>query len=142
MAGTEVDESIALVLATLKADAQVGTSGSLGINGWFQDMAQGALWPFGIVQFQGGTFPTFMSAIRIGVDGLLTVKLVGPDAILSSVLLPGLKRVDTLLQGFTGSNSNVNIFGKLIGEVPINYSEVDTAQVIRHRGISYRFAAQ
>lgn len=139
MAGTETSDVTALLIATLAADA---TLRSYGLNGWWKDIAQGVPWPFGIVQFQGGSDIRYVSAIRVGVDGLATVKVVGTDGSYTATLQPAAKRVDAILQGLLTSNSNVALFGKLVREQPLDFSEVVDGQVIRHIGGIYRFAAQ
>lgn len=139
MAGTETSDVIALVKATLDNDA---TLRAFSLNGWFKDIAQGVAWPFGILQFQGGSDIRYVGAIRVGVDGLLTVKVVGTDGTFTATLQPAAKRVDALLQGLETNNSNVALFGKLVREQPLDMSEVVNGEVIRHLGGIYRFAAQ
>jgi hypothetical protein len=147
MAGTETTDLVGLLQNMLAADGQIGTAGSLALHGWWKDTAQTdpsvpPPWPFGILQIQSALDVTFMSAIRVGVDGLVTCKVVGLDKTFTSTVRPAARQMDTLLQGFQASNGNVLLVGKLIRETVLDYSEAVNGQIIRHLGGVYRFLAQ
>jgi hypothetical protein len=140
MAGTETADTVTLLVAALKADS---TLSGYVTGSWWEGQAQGVLWPFGIVHWQGGVDLTFMSIIRVGHNGLVTCKVVGLDSTMGAVLKPAARRMDFLLQGFSASNADVNLVGKLYREYPIDYYEDDDEGIkIRHLGGVYRFLAQ
>lgn len=146
MAGTEATDALTWMFGILNGDT---TLQAFGLHGWFKDRAQpktdGTLaWPFGIGQFQGGADVTFMSSVRIAVNGLMVLKVVGFDSDFDSILRPAYKRVDALIHGTQGSTSDVVIVGKVIREQPLDYPDPVpvNGQTIRHLGGVYRFLAQ
>ena len=143
MSGTEATDSLTIYLALLTADA---TLQGLGISKWFKDVAQtsadSATWPCGIGQVQSAIDVTFMSAIRVGTDILLTFRLVGKDKDFTTILRPAYRRVDALIQGTTGSSADVIIIGKAVREQFLDYSEIVNGEVYRNIGGTYRILSQ
>ena len=84
----------------------------------------------------------FMSSVRVAVDGLMTLKVVGKASDFTSILRPIYKRVDALVHGAQGSTSDVLLVGRVIRETPLDYSEIVGGDIIRHLGGVYRFFAQ
>lgn len=143
-AGTEADDLLDFILATLIADSQVGTGGTFGINGWYKDGAQtGAGFPFGIVGVQSSLGINYPGPVRIGADILAMVKLVGRDGQFNSVLKPAYKHIYSLLFGLDGTTSDVTVFGKLFQEIDINYADpkLVNGELIRHFGGGWRSLA-
>lgn len=145
--GVETLDAALLVMATLNADAQVGTAGSYGVLGWHKDIAELAT-PlpadavYGIVGWQGGVRVTYPGPVFIAVYGLLLVKLVGPLSKMQATIKPAYKRAYTLLDGTMPSNSDITMFGKLYEEVPIDYTETPAgAPRITHLGGAWRILA-
>ena len=144
MAGTEATDSLTIYLSLLTADA---TLQGLGLTKWFKDVAQtpadgSSPWPCGIGQVQSAIDVTFMSAIRVGTDILLTFRLVGKDSDFTTILRPAYRRVDALLQGTAGSSADVTILGKAVREQFLDYSEIVNGEVYRNLGGTYRILGQ
>lgn len=141
-AGTEADDLLDFILATLSADAQVGTGGTFGINGWYKDGAQTlAGFPVGIVGIQSSLGLNYPGPIRRGANVLAMVKVVGPDGIFNSTLKPAYQRVYSLLFGLDGTTADVTVFGKLYQETDIAYAEMVSDVLIRHVGGGWRSLA-
>lgn len=147
MPGTEVADTLTWMFSLLATDATI-LALSPGFK-WYKDKAQPKtdgtpIWPFGIGSFQGGADVVFMSAVRIGVNGLMTLKVVGFESDFDTILRPIYRRVDALIEGTEGSTSDVIIVGKVVREIPLDYPDPVpvNGQTIRHLGGVYRFLAQ
>lgn len=138
--GTEQSDALAFAQALLAADTQVGTNGTYGINGWWEWLA-GVAFPYGILQFQGGRVITYPGAIQVGLNGLLTLKLVGLNNTYHTTLKPAYLRAHGVVQGQMGSNANVTIWGKFNREQVIDMVEETASGLVRHIGGIYRFQA-
>jgi len=144
MAGTEATDALTVYFTLLKADTTL--QAFIGQK-WYKDVAQTAPgssppWPFGIGQVQAATDIQFLSARRVGADTLLMLKVIGLDGDFTATLRPAYRRVDALVQGTSGSSSDVLIIGKAVREQLLDYSEIVNGQVIRHLGGVYRVLAQ
>src|SRR6185312_9102552 len=110
--GVETVDAIAVVIAQLSADAQVGNSGTFGLLRWHKDIARlsppiPASYAYGIVGWQGGVRVTYPGPAFQAIYGLLLVKVVGTEDLFSTIIKPAYSRVYTVLTGSQGSNSGI-----------------------------------
>ena len=145
--GVETVDAIAVVIAQLSADAQVGNTGTFGLLRWHKDIARlsppiPASYAYGIVGWQGGVRVTYPGPAFQAIYGLLLVKVVGTEDLFTTVIQPAYKRVYTVLAGSQGSNSGITMFGKLYQETPIDMTETPQgAPKIQHLGGAWRILA-
>ncbi len=138
-AGTEADDLLDFIIATLEADA---TLAGYGLHGWYKDLAvEPEGWPYGVVSMQSAVDIVYPGPRRIGSNIVAQVKLVGPDGIFTSTLKPAYQRVYQVLFGLMGTTSDVEVWGKLWQEAPVSYVEVVGGQLIRHFGGDWRSQA-